>query len=94
VNVSKFGTRLAGVGGFVNISQTARRLVFCGTFTASGLEVEVTGGRVRIVTEGRVRKFVRAIEQVSFSAKRSRELGQQVLYVTERRRVPLGGRGT
>ncbi len=84
VNVSKFGTRLAGVGGFVNITQTAKKVVFCGTFTAGGLEVELSNGTIKIIREGSAKKFVKKVEQISFSTRRARQLGRQVLYVTER----------
>lgn len=84
VNVSKFHDRVAGVGGFVNISQNARRVVFCGALTSGGLEVAVSNGRLKIVREGSIRKFVKNVEQVSFSGKLAAEGNREIIYVTER----------
>lgn len=84
VNVSRFGSRFAGVGGFVNISQNARRLVFCGTMTTDGLEVLYEDGIVRIVSEGRVAKFVDHVDQISFSGPIARLSTRVVIFVTER----------
>lgn len=83
VNVSRFGERLAGVGGFINIAQNARRVVFCGTLT-SGAEIAVEGGRLRIVKEGGTAKFLRQVEQISFNGSDAAAAGRHVLYVTER----------
>ena len=84
LNVSKFGSRLAGAGGFINISQSARTVVFVGTFTAGDLQVRVAQGNVQIQSEGSMKKFVREVEHRTFSGERARQLGQRVLYVTER----------
>jgi propionate CoA-transferase len=84
VNVSRFADKIIGIGGFVNISQNARKVIFSGTFTAGGLKVKAEGGHLRILQEGKHRKFVTAVEQICFNGLRSAAKGQEVIYITER----------
>ncbi len=84
VNVTRFGNRFAGAGGFIDITQNTRRLVFSGTLTGGGLDVAVTPEGLRLNREGRTRKFVPAVEQVSFSGPLALAKGQEVSFVTER----------
>ena len=84
VNTSRFGGRLNGCGGFINISQNSRAVVFAGTFTVGGLKVAIEDGKLRIVEEGRSRKFVEQVGQVTFSGNYAKQRHQPVIYVTER----------
>lgn len=83
LNVSKFGDKVVGPGGFINISQNARKVVFCGTFTNGG-NVAVEDGRLVIRQEGHRRKFVQRVDQITFSGRYAHETAKPVLFVTER----------
>jgi propionate CoA-transferase len=84
LNVSKFGPRLAGAGGFINISQSAKSVVFVGTFTAGDLQIVVADGRLQLKNDIGPKKFVREVEHRTFSGVEAARRGQPVLYVTER----------
>jgi propionate CoA-transferase len=84
VNVSKFAHMAPGSGGFCNICHQTKKIVFCGTFTTGGLQEEIVDGRVVIRKEGKVKKFVSRVEQITLSGRAALEKGQEVLYITER----------
>jgi len=84
VNVTRVGNKLTGPGGFIDISQATKRINFVGTFTASGLRVSVKDGKLQIDSEGKLKKFVKSVPEVTFSAKQGIERNQFVQYITER----------
>ena len=93
INVSRFSGRLVGCGGFIDISQQSKKVVFVGTFAAGGLTVAVEDGRLAIIQEGRHRKFVAAIDEITFSGRVASAEEREVLYITERCVFRLGERG-
>jgi len=84
VNASRFSGRYSGCGGFINISQNSKEVVFVGTFTSGGLKTEIFNGELHIVEEGNYPKFVDSVGQVTFSGARAGREGRKIVYVTER----------
>jgi acyl CoA:acetate/3-ketoacid CoA transferase len=86
-NVSRLAAQphvLAGAGGFIDLSQGLRKIIYCGTLTAGGLEVRAEAGRLRVVQDGRFQKFVTRTQHVTFNGRRAAEAGQEIWYITER----------
>jgi propionate CoA-transferase len=93
VNVSRFGDTIVGIGGFVNISQNARKVVFSGTFTAGGLQIACADGRLSILQEGRNAKFVENVRQICYNGAFARSQGRVAVFVTERGVFRVGAQG-
>lgn len=93
VNVTKFGGRTAGPGGFINISQNAPKMCFMGTFTAGKQDIAIEEGRLVIRKDGERIKFKQKVEQISFSGRYAQETNQEVLYITERAVFRLTDKG-
>ena len=93
INVSKFGPKIAGCGGFINITQNAKIVGFCGTFTAGKMKYEIKDGELHILEDAPGIKFKKAVEQITYSGDYGMETGQPAYYITERavfKRVPEG----
>ncbi|MFV1971864.1 MAG: acyl CoA:acetate/3-ketoacid CoA transferase, partial [Acidimicrobiia bacterium] len=93
VNVSRFGNRLAGCGGAINLTQRTQNVVFLTTFSSGGLEVSISGGALEIITEGRFGKFIGSVDQITFGANQAIAKGQNITYITERCVFELGPDG-
>lgn len=84
VNVSKFGSRISGSGGFINITQDAKKVVFCGIFAADGLRIKVEGGKLQILQDGAISKFCQQVQHLTFNGPAASRNGIVVMYITER----------
>lgn len=93
VNVSKFGDKIAGCGGFIDITQNTKKIIFVGSFTAGGLKEKVVNGQLHILREGKIRKFVKNVQQVTFSGDYANGINQEVYFVTERTTFKLTNQG-
>jgi len=91
VNVSKFNNRPIGCGGFINITTASKKVVFCGTFTTGGIKADAANGKLNIIQEGKRKKFVNHVEQITFSGQYAAKANKPILYITERAVFELSG---
>ena len=93
VNVSKLGGLTVGPGGFIDIAQNARKVVFCGTLAAKGVKLQTGDGQMRVLQQGGVKKLVQQVDQITFSGSEGLKRGQAVLFLTERANFRLTEQG-
>jgi propionate CoA-transferase len=93
VNVSRYTGKLVGCGGFINITQNAKKVIYLGTFTAGGLKVEAKDKKLNIASEGKFKKFKNQVEQITFSGKIASQMNKEILYITERAVFSLSREG-
>ena len=93
VNVSKLGGLTVGPGGFIDIAQNARKMVFCGTFAAKGVKLQTGNGQMRVLQQGAVKKIMAQVDQITFSGAQALKRGQTVLFLTERASFRLTDQG-
>ena len=84
VNVSRLGGVTVGPGGFIDIAQNAKKVVFCGTLAAKGMKLQTGDGQMRVQQQGGVKKLVKRVDQITFSGPQGLVRGQEVQYLTER----------
>ena len=84
VNATKMGSKAPGAGGFIDITATAKNIIFCSTFTGGGLKTSFSGDGLKIEQEGKFKKLVKEVQQISYNGRIALERGQNMLYVTER----------
>lgn len=93
VNVSRLGGITVGPGGFIDIAQNAKKVVFCGSLAAKGVVLETGNAQLRVITQGAVKKLVKKVDQITFSGPQSLVRKQTVLYLTERASFRLTPQG-
>src|SRR5699024_479457 len=84
INVSKMGSKIPGCGGFLNIAENSRKVIFCGTLTGKGLKTEVRDGKLVIAQEGQIKKFLNKVDQITFNGRNAIARRQPVMFITER----------
>jgi propionate CoA-transferase len=84
VNVSKFNGKSVGCGGFIDITQHAKKVVYVGSFTTGGLKLQAAGGKLKIETEGKYKKYIKNVEQITSSGTYATKVKQPVMFITER----------